>query len=85
VVTLPGEQPRSRYTAGLHDSIGITECTAASGEEYVEIAVRIASDRSLRDRLRERLRAAVSVAFENPQAIRQLEDFLTTQLAEKRG
>lgn len=80
VVTLPGEQPRSRYTAALHESTGITELTAASPEQYVEIALRVANDRALREKLRERLRAAVSVAFENPRAVRQLEDFLAAEL-----
>ena len=42
VVTLPGEMPRSRYSAALYDSVGIGECTAASPEQYVAIAVRLA-------------------------------------------
>lgn len=80
VVTLPGEQPSSRYTAALHESIGVTECTAASPEQYVEIAVRVANDDSLRSDLRQRILAAVPVAFENAHAVRQIENFLTAQL-----
>lgn len=85
VVTLPGEQPRSRYTAGLYESIGITECTAASPGQYVEIAVRLATDRGLRQTLRQRLLAAVAVAFEDPKAVGQLDDFLATGLAGRIG
>jgi predicted O-linked N-acetylglucosamine transferase (SPINDLY family) len=85
VVTLPGVEPRSRYTAALHESAGITELTAASAGEYVEIAVRVANDQALRRTLGERLRSAVPVAFENPQAVRQLEDFLSAELELRAG
>lgn len=86
VVTLPGDQPRSRYTAGLYAEVtGTTELVAASPEQYVEIAVRVATDPSLRRNLSERLRAAVPVAFENPAAARGLEEFFATRLDELRG
>jgi hypothetical protein len=62
VVTLPGEQPRSRYTAALHEHVGLAELTAASPEQYVKIAVRVATDRALREALRQRLLAAVPAA-----------------------
>ncbi len=86
VVTLPGDQPRSRYTAGLYAEVtGTTELVAASPEQYVEIAVRVAADSKLRHELRERLAAAVPAAFENPVAARQLEEFLAARLSELGG
>jgi predicted O-linked N-acetylglucosamine transferase (SPINDLY family) len=75
VVTLPGDLPRSRYAAALWRSIGIDDCIARSPAEYVELAIRIATDGGHRDRLRERIGNAAPAVFENAAAVHQLETF----------
>lgn len=80
VVTLPGETPRSRYSAALYESIGITECTAASPEQYVEIAVGVGSDRAAEAALRARIGSEGPRAFESRLAVGQLEEFFAEVL-----
>jgi predicted O-linked N-acetylglucosamine transferase (SPINDLY family) len=75
-VTLPGDQPRSRYMAALFESVGIDECTARSAEEYVRIAVRLGSDPAARAALSDRIREASLRAFENHAAVEDLSGFL---------
>lgn len=51
LVTQPGEFLCSRITAGLYDVLGIKDCLASSPTEYVDIAVRIGTDKSFRARV----------------------------------
>ncbi len=62
VVTLPGDAPQSRQTAGLLGAIGITGWVARSPDEYVSIARHLLSDpeqlRRTRHTLRHRMAAS---------------------------
>ncbi len=62
VVTLPGDAPQSRQTAGLLGAIGIAGWAARSPDEYVSIALRLLSDperlRRIRHTLRDRMAAS---------------------------
>ena len=73
-MTLPGDLPRSRYTAALYQSVGIDEGIAATPTAYAETAVRLANDPSTRAALRARILAAVPTVFENQAAVPALED-----------
>ena len=59
VVTLPGDAPQSRQTAGLLGAIGIAGWVARSPDEYVSIALQLLSDperlRRTRHTLRDRM------------------------------
>jgi protein O-GlcNAc transferase len=59
VITLAGEAHVSRVGVSLLRAVGLSECVAQTGAEFVAIAVRLAKDRSalagLRAGLRERL------------------------------
>jgi predicted O-linked N-acetylglucosamine transferase (SPINDLY family) len=74
VVTLPGDIPRSRYTAALYRSVGIDDGIATTPEAYIEIAVRLGTDSSARAALRTRILAALPEVFENQFAVTELED-----------
>jgi uncharacterized protein (TIGR03032 family) len=85
VVTLPGDMPRSRYTAALYRSVGIEDSIAATPEAYVEIAVRLATDPAARSALRTRILAAVPEVFENRFAATELEDAFAHMIERAEG
>ncbi|GIW41395.1 MAG: hypothetical protein KatS3mg076_1972 [Candidatus Binatia bacterium] len=80
VVTLEGAEPRARYTSALHAQAGVEGLTARSPEEYVETAVRVATDPELRSEICERVAQGVERIFEPPEAVRQLETFFEQAL-----
>jgi CRISPR-associated protein Csy1 len=74
VVTLPGSFSRGRQTSGMLRLAGLDELIARDVDDYVERAVRIGSDRELRERLRSALIASVPAVC-GAGAIRGLESF----------
>lgn len=65
LVTLPSEFQRGRSALGAYLKIGITECVARDVQDYVRIAVRLASDKRYQRDLRARLLAASPALFEH--------------------
>ncbi len=65
VVTLQGKRHGERTSYSILANLGVTETVAASGTEYADIAVRLATDavfmRTIRGRIREGLRQSVLV------------------------
>ncbi len=59
VVTLAGDRHVRRVGASLLTAIGETDCVCATEDEYVEVAVRLASDRSALAERAGRLRGAM--------------------------
>ncbi|MCA1904622.1 MAG: hypothetical protein LDL47_07290, partial [Cyanobacteria bacterium KgW148] len=55
VVTYCGEQSFARMGYSLLSTLGITDCIAHSWEEYIEWAVRLATDRDLYQKIKHRL------------------------------
>lgn len=76
IVTLPGELMRQRHSAGILEMTGIRETIASCRDGYVEIAVRLGSDRRHRADLRQALRRAAPKAFHDASAVRALESVL---------
>jgi protein O-GlcNAc transferase len=62
VITCPGETFASRHSLGHLTNVGLTETIAHDLDEYVELAVSLASDQprlaALRSGLRERMAAS---------------------------
>jgi protein O-GlcNAc transferase len=75
VVTLPGDRPASRQTAGFLDNIGLRECLASSPSDYVARATATASNPRRLAELRHTLRArmAASPLCDGPRFARALE------------
>jgi protein O-GlcNAc transferase len=75
VVTLPGDRPASRQTAGFLDNIGLRECLASSPSDYVARATATASNPRRLAELRHTLRArmAASSLCDGPRFARSLE------------
>lgn len=81
-VTLPGEYMRGRYTAGCYQKMGISDCTAGNPDEYVSLAVQIATDQSFKQQVSEKILAQKHLLFEDIGVVRELEQTLV-QLVDK--
>ncbi len=75
LVTLPGEFNRGRVAYALLQKLGISELIATSPIDYVERAIRIAQDPSLRKSLRTKILERCGVLFSNAAPAAQLEAF----------
>ena len=60
VVTLVGRRHGERTAYSILANLGVTATVASSGREYVEIAVRLATDPQFMRKVRERIRAGIS-------------------------
>ena len=76
VVTLDGRFMRGRLASGILKRMGVTELVARSEDEYVDLAVRLASDTSYNLGVRRHIEATRAVLFNDLAPIRALEDFL---------
>jgi len=86
VLTLEGKFMRQRLAAGLLRKIGVTDTIAASANDYVAIAVRLAAecrDPEHRDARRRSLRAAAPLADNDISVVRMFEQSLIEALAER--
>jgi predicted O-linked N-acetylglucosamine transferase (SPINDLY family) len=75
VVTLAGQFQRCRHTQAMYRAMGIYDCIVANSRDYVDVAVRIATDRRFSEELRERILARNGVLFENLRVVREFERF----------
>ena len=66
IVTLPGEFMRGRQTMAMLKLLGVEELIAASPEEYLAIARRLATDPSYRDEISQRMQAHRNRLFDDP-------------------
>lgn len=80
VVSLAQLSGRPALTVALYDIMGVSGCVASSINEYVETAVRIASNATLRASIRARLDAARSSLYESMAAVREIEAFFIRAL-----
>ena len=63
IVTLPGEFMRGRQTMGMLTLLEVEELIATSTEDYLAIALRLASDKTYRNGVSEKILANVSRLF----------------------
>ncbi|MBL1211623.1 MAG: glycosyl transferase family 1, partial [Geminocystis sp. GBBB08] len=75
VVTCPGELMRGRHSYGILKMLGVTETIASCEEEYIEIAVRLGSDLSYREEIREKIQANHHRLYDDLECIKALEKF----------
>jgi len=75
IVTLPSQFLRGRITFALYQQMQMLDCVARSPLEYVEIALRLGTDDSYRQTIRDKILAAHSVLLENSEGVRELEQF----------
>lgn len=83
IVTLPGKYMKSRITTAAYKQMGMRELIAANGEEYVRLAVRLATEPEFNQRISQKILSLNHPLFANTQAVRELEAFLIQAVAEK--
>jgi predicted O-linked N-acetylglucosamine transferase (SPINDLY family) len=77
IVTLPGAYLRNRITLALYRKMGMLDCVVHSPPEYVELALRIGTDREYRAALSRKIHESGRILFEDPAEVRELERFLS--------
>ena len=76
IVTWPGPFMRGRHCAAILRMLDVTDTIAASADDYVAIAVRLARDPAWRAALRARMGANRARLYADPAPVRALETFL---------
>ena len=76
VVTLPGEFMRGRHTAAILRRIGVTGTVAASPDDYVHLAGRLAEEAAWRNEIGEQMRRQKHLSYNDDAPIRGLEEFI---------
>ena len=66
IVTLPGELMRGRQTMAMLTLLGIDELIANSNEDYLKIALRLATDKPYRYEISQRIIANQARLFDDP-------------------
>src|SRR5262249_23283253 len=82
IVTLPSPFLRGRITLALYRHMGILDCVADDEQDYIARAVRLGTDADYRQAMRRRIRDASAVLFENPNSVKDLENFFRHAVAQ---
>ncbi len=85
IVTFPSPYMRGRVTAACYKKMGLADCIAGSPREYVDLAVRLATEPDSRKCFSTRILAANHVLYEDRQSLDELEDFLEIAIERARG
>ena len=78
VVTLPKTLQRGRHTQAMYRTMEISDCVAADESDYVEIAVRVATDPGHRQQLQRSILERNGILYRNSAVTREFERFFTT-------
>ncbi len=76
-VTLPAEIPFGRWTAAIYEYIGLDGLTAGSRQEYVDIALKLASDANWRARISSEMKEKSSRYVESQASSDEFQEFIT--------
>lgn len=76
MVTLPGEFMRGRLTLNCYRQMQLEELVATSEEDYVERAVKLATDKDYREKVQSKLQSRSHVLFEKSQNAEHIAQFL---------
>ena len=76
IVTLPGSLMRGRHTMAMLELIGVTDTIAATLDDYVRLAARLARDPDWRMEIRKAIAGAKHRLYRDDACISALEEFL---------
>ena len=85
LVTWPGQFAHARITYANYRKMGVMDCVASSPEEYVEIALNLGNDRSLRESVKEKILASNQVIYDDMEYVREMEEFFLEAIEEARS
>lgn len=83
VVTLPGEFQRGRHSQAMYRKMGIAQCVAADAANYIDLAVRLGTDRAYRATISQEIMLRSSVLFENIEVVHEFERFFREAVARR--
>jgi predicted O-linked N-acetylglucosamine transferase (SPINDLY family) len=75
---------RTRATAAYYELLGIEGCTATTRDAYVELAVRLGTDRTARAAMASRIRSALPRLYRNEEVFSAYAAFLKAEAARHR-
>ena len=75
IVTLPGKFMRGRQSYAILTELGVTDTIANDAAEYVQIAIRLGTDRNWRDDIVRRMAGNYPSVYSDTRCVRVLEDF----------
>lgn len=75
VVTLPTARARGRLCSAIYKHMGVTDCIAESAEDYVNLAVRLATDVEFRGEIIAKIVGKRDSLFDNEAAISEWQRF----------
>ena len=78
VVTYPSEQLAGRYTQAFLRRVGLPELIAKDFDDYVDIAIRVASDKAYRATLSEKLKTTRMNLFNQMDVVTAWEEFFVS-------
>lgn len=84
IVTREGKFMRGRFSSGILKRMGVTELIAQTGQEYIDIAVRIATDKNYLMQLRQRLQDQSKLVFHDIEPTAALGRILVEKVKEQR-
>ena len=85
VITLPGRLQRERHTYGMYRAMGFMELVAATPEQYVALAMRVANDEEYREHCRSSIAQSCGVLYENMDFVRNCGKAFQVMLSERRN
>ena len=77
IITLPYKYLGSRWTQAYYKHIGITELIAKDENEYIDLALKVANDKSYAKDLRKRIKNNVGKLFYSEDAVKGWSDAFT--------
>lgn len=83
VVALPGDFMRGRVCSAIYRKLGIRDLVATDADDYIDIAVKAASNEKFRRKVRSAIAKKSDNLFENDKAVREWEKFFLRALKEK--
>ncbi|HUT09853.1 MAG TPA: tetratricopeptide repeat protein [Thermoguttaceae bacterium] len=81
IVTLPSPLQAGRSTYACYRKMGIADGIASDPDQYVDVAVRLATDIDYRTAVAGQIRASCPLLFEDIEAVRELERILLELIA----
>ena len=78
VITWPGERLHGRFTYGLYGKMDMAdcECIVSNGEEYAQIAARVAMNIKLRHKIQRTIEANKGLIFQERESVDEWNEFL---------
>ena len=80
-----GKGMRDRITGACYRQMGLSDCIAATDQEYAAIALRLGKDPAWRDQFRAEILSRKHVLFEDTEAVRELERFFLRAVSKARS